>query len=556
MRTALRWWCSLLVVGAVSGGCTPAADDEPAPNPTPAPSTTPSTPVPDADPGGGTLRVGLDRDPESIDPRFVVDAEGELLVGAIFDPLVRVDADARVMLGAAESYEILDNGRGFRFQLRDATFHDGTPVTANDVKRTFDRIANVDARPRSPWAFLLQPIRGAARAGGDSGVAGVIVEDERTVRIELDSPDPGYLITLGHPALAPVPPIADLDPEAFAAQPVGNGPFAMAEARVPGSYVRLRGVDDHHRAPHVDEILFSIYGDDGGRDRLWGDLVAGQLHVGPIDAARREEARQEFGATNDGLRGTGVLEGLTGAVYLYAFDLDEPPFDDVRVRQAISMSINRTVLADELFGDARVAARSIVPPSIPGAQTGACTHCAFDQIRARELWDEADVTVDTITLAHNRGATHAAIAERMAADIERTFGINVELESAELPTHLARAAAGELSMFRLGWEPTEPHAGGYLRPLFHSQSSTSDNLTGYANPDVDATLDEARSAALRSIRLRHYAEAEERILEDAPVIPLLHYAYTIVVRPEVRQFAWSPLGRVDFARVALATSGG
>ncbi|MEX0869689.1 MAG: ABC transporter substrate-binding protein, partial [Nitriliruptoraceae bacterium] len=498
-----------------------------------------------------TLRVGLDRDPTSLDPRFVVDGEGELIVGALFEPLVRLDDRSRIMFGAAESYEILDGGTAFRFRLRDAEFHDGTPVTAGDVKRTFDDIADTTASRRSPWAFLLEPIRGADEATND-GLAGVIVEDEQTIRIELDEPDPGFLLTLAHPVLAPLPQAAD-DAASFAEQPIGNGPFAMAEPRARGSFLRLRAVDDHAREPQVNEVLFSVYGDEAGRDLQWNDLSSGQLHVGHVDPSRRADARTQFGAANDGHAGSGVLDGLTGAVYLYAFDVAEPPFDDPRVRRAISMSINRAAMSDELFSGERVPARSIVPPAIPGATGSACDHCAFDQIGARQLWDEAAVEVTSITLSHNRGATHAAIAERIAADIERTFGVTVELESWDLPTYLDQAAAGELSVFRLGWEPTEPDPGGYLEPMFHSTSPETENLTGYANEDVDALLNEARIAELRGVRMARYADAERAILADAPVIPLFHYQLSLVVRPEVRGLRWSPLGRVDFAAIELIT---
>ena len=138
------------------------------------------TPVaaPTADPGvapdgrGGTLRSGLDLDPASIDPRFVADAEGELVVGALFEPLVVLDERDEPVPGAAQRFEVLDDGRRFVFHLRRATFHDGTPVTAEDFVRTFTRLLDGTATPPSYLGYLLEDVAGATEALVHGGPVG------------------------------------------------------------------------------------------------------------------------------------------------------------------------------------------------------------------------------------------------------------------------------------------------------------------------------------------------------------------------------------------------
>jgi oligopeptide transport system substrate-binding protein len=562
-----------LLVAALVAGCTaePAATPPDA-SPSPSPTAT-DAPSPDAT-DGGTLRIGLGVDPVSIDPRFLADEEGELVVDALFDPLVRLDDRFQVVPAAAEAWEESEDGRELTFDLRrDATFHDGTPVTAEDFVRTFTRIADGTAEPASFLAYLLEPIEGATEAAEGGGtLAGIEAVDETTLRIRLTEPLPGFLRTLAHPSLVPVPASADRDLAAFGEQPIGNGPFAMAGPREPEAFIRLTRVEDHPRAPRLDEVVLQLYPDDPLRERQWEDLVDGQLQVAELPAELVEEARERFGSSPDGYRGPGVLDGITSTVYLYGFDTTQPPFDDARVRRAISRAIDREALAEDVLQGTRVPATSLVPPSIPGSQAGACEHCRHDPAAARDelasvttppdedATEEADAgeepeaagpVLEELRLTHNRGRTHTAIAESVATDLEEALGISVELEGHDLQPFVLGVRRGEYPLFRLGWESDDPDPLAYLYPLFHSSQVGLDNLTRFADDEVDALLERARTATDPDEAREAAAEAERRILDAAPVIPLLWYRHTRVVAPEVRGLRWSPLGRVDLARVWL-----
>jgi oligopeptide transport system substrate-binding protein len=545
--------------------------------------------------GGGTLRIGLGVDPVSIDPRFVVDDEGELIVDALFDPLVRLDRRSRVVPAAAERWTMSPDGREFTFELREAVFHDGTPVTAADFKRSFDRIADGTAEPASFLAYLLTAVEGAAEAqerGG--GLAGVEAVDASTLVIRLDEPQPAFLRVLADPSLVPVPTSADEDLEAFAAQPVGNGPFAMREPREQGTFLRLSRNEAHVSPPLLDEVVFQVYADDPTRDRQWADLLAGQLQVAQVPTDRLDEAAERFGRSEDGYLGPGLLDGITSTVYLYGFETSQPPFDDARVRRAISMAIDREALADDVMQGTRVAADGLVPPPFLGSQRGSCAHCRhdpqaaaalFEEVRAeldadrseetaegengeegtREAGEEAPTgdaagaapqdtgssALDRLTLTHNRGRSHAAIAQRMASDIESALGIDVVLAARDLQPFVQAVRSGTVPFFRLGWDPGEADAGGYLYPLFHSSQIGLDNVTRYEDPEVDRLLDQARGSTEPGLALARYRQAERLILTDAPALPLLWYRHSVVVAPQVENLFWSPLGRIDLAAVSL-----
>ena len=598
--------CLALALAAVA--CTAPASDEPETSPPPVTSPDLGGPAGDR---GGTLRVGLSLDPVSIDPRFVTDAEGELVVGALFEPLVTLDERHEPVPGAARRWEMHEEGRRFVFHLRGATFHDGSPVTADDFVRSFTRLLDGTATPPSYLGYLLDDVAGADRVAEAGGaVDGLRAIDEQTLEITLRAPRPAFVTTLADPSLVPVPADADEDLEAFAARPVGNGPFAMTEAREPGAFLRLTRFADHHRPPVLDEVVFTVFPDSGARDQQWDDLLAGQLHIAEVPPERLDEARERFGESPDGYRGPGVLDGVAATVYLYAFDVAQPPFDDVRVRQALSLAIDRERLADRVLAGSRDPAYGIVPPPVPGSQRWACAYCRHDPGLARELWDEvladrraADAAAEDaasaedaesaedagsaedaesaeeppteapadeevaeepievpvpddlarITLTHNRGRTHAAIAERMAADIESALDVTVDVAAFDLGPFLQRVHAGDIPLFRVGWETNVPDPGAYLVPMFASSGLGRDNLSGFTDEGVDVLLEEARTRTRPAAARSRYREAERRILDAMPVMPLLWYRDLRVVAPDVEGLRWSPFGRIDLASVSLRT---
>lgn len=546
-RTRPGWWVLALAL-VVPLACTGGADDPPVDDQRAGPPEEEGEV--EGSRAGGTLRVGLSVAPASIDPRFIEDAEGELIVDAVFEPLVTLDAQQRVVPGAAEDWEREEGGRVWTFELREAAFHDGTPVTAGDFARTFHRIADGTAEPPSFLAYLLEPLDGIVASQEDGEpLAGVEVVDERTLRLRLSRPEPGFVRTLTHPSLAPLPPAADADPRAFARQPVGNGPFAVAEPVEPGGFIRLSGRPGHHAEPLLDAVVFQVYPD--GRGNQWEDLLAGQLHVAEVGVGLIDEAVERLGRSADGYRGPGLLSGVTSTVYLYGFDTTAPPFDDPRIRRAVSLSIDRDRIATELFGDARRPADAIVPPPIPGSQPGACDHCRHAPEQARQLLEETGADLEEITLTFNRGGTHAAIAERLAADIEDALGIGVDLEGMELEPFLRAVRSGEADVFRIGLDADAPDAGSYLYPLLHSSAVGLENLTRFSDDEVDELLTRARATADREEAAELWREAERRALAEVAVVPLLNYRHNRVVAEGVRDLYWSPFGRISLERVWL-----
>jgi oligopeptide transport system substrate-binding protein len=556
VRHVRRSAALLLTLSLLVTACsrTPAAD--PSPSPTPeaaAPSPTPS-PSP-TDRRGGSLRYGLAGDPDAIDPRFVSDDEGSLVVDALFDSLVALDDDLAVVPAAAASWEVSEDGTTFTFTLReDGRFHDGTPVVAEDFVRSFRRIADGTAEPRSLIAFQLEPIAGFAAAQEEgTPLEGVEAVDARTLRITLDEPFPEFLSVLSRPGLAPVPPAADEDLEAFGENPVGNGPFAMAEPWQRGQFIRVARADDHPDEALLDEVVFRIYAGDPGFESQYADFESGQIQVSEVPAARRDEAVERWGLA-DGTTGPGVLAGLTSTIYYYGFNLDVAPFDDVRVRRAVSLSIDRDRIAAEVLEGLREPADAIVPPPIPGSQVSPCAHCRFDPEEAAALLAEAredGVTLEEVEIVHNDGPTHEAIAAVVAEDVREVLGLEVTVRSLGLQEYVAGLRAGDMQVFRLGWQADYPSPGSYLVPLFSGDNVGIDNLTRYDVAEVTDLLAGARAEQDAEARVEAYRLAERRILDDVALAPILFYRTGQVVADGVNGLTVSALGAVDLTRVWL-----
>lgn len=546
-----------LVVSLVLAACSGPVEVERSARSPELPTISEQLPAGEDDPQGGTLRVALSQDPASIDPRFVADSEGEAIVDAVFEPLVRAEHPSRLTPGAAERWTLTDAGATFTFHLRRAVFHDGTRVTADDFVRTFNRIADGTAEKRSYLDYLFDDVVGIeeSRANG-TPLRGVEALDDRTLRIRLTRPQPGFLSTFSDPSLVPTPPSADDDPGAFGQQPIGNGPFAMAGPREPGTFIRLARSETYREPAHLDEVLFTVYEDDASREAQWADLVGDQLHVAQVPVHRRSAALDIFGASSDGYTGPGLLDGITSDVYLYGFDTTRAPYDDPRLRRAISMAIDRRSLADDVLQGTREAATALVPPSMPGAQPGACEHCVHDPEAAAELFaevvaDHGSDVLDPLLVTHNRGAIHTAIAERVASDVAAALDVEVEFRALGLELFLDEVKQGRTSLFRMGWNVTTPNMGEYLTPLFHSSHIGAENLTGFADEQLDQLLTTAKHAAAPQARTSLYQSAERAVLDAAPAIPVLWYRHEYVVADDVQGFGVSPLGRFSLADVRL-----
>jgi len=564
---ALRRPAGLLALVLLVGACAAPDLAEPGPGGSSAPAV--GTQAPERTPT--TIRVALGRDPISIDPRHVTDDAGELVVRALFDGLVDLAPDGRIVPASAERFDVEDDGLTYRFHLDDTRFHDGEQVTA---QHHADALLAVFDPTRAPRLRddLLGSLRGAgarmpeprpdlgntADTTGEGrvealrglpedvlGAGGIEVLGPLELVLRLERPDPLLLHELTDPALVPLPSVARDDPSGFALEPIGNGPFRMVGPREPGAFIRMAANHEHRQPPRIDGLVLQVYGADADRTQRWVDLLAGRLQITEIPPDVRAEARERFGRPIIERWGSGLHEHTDASLYAYAFTIDVPPFDDVRLRQAISAAIDREALAVELVGAGVEPADAVLPPVLGGI-AAACAHCVFDPFLARALFEDwavsrpADELPLAISLTYPRGAGHATIAERIAQDIERVLAVTVRLQSRDLGGLVRAVTAGEAPLFRLGLRAS---LGGtaasvaMLDPTF--RPGAAENWVRWDGPATSDLLDEL--GVTRDPRLARELEAE--LLEEAAVVPLLWTRQDLVVHPDITGFRLDVTGR-------------
>ena len=482
---------------------------------------------------GGVLRVAV-TGLGSLDPAAAANPEQQIVAGALFRTLTNYDATTDAIVpGLASEWKASPGQRQFDFVLRaDARFSDGTPVTADDVMVTLDRIAAKGST--SPVGDLLAPIAGYAAVkveGTVTHLAGVTSTGPQSLRITLDGPFADLPTLLSNPDFGVVS-RRDAGPvgQTFPDTPTTSGPFQVKSADAaaltlvpaPGSPAYLAQLQFQHFADVAAAYnSFLSHGVD------WSLVPSGQV----ADASSRF--------------GQGSFRPLAAELF-YGFNLADPVFADRRVRQAIVEAIDRSALATLAYGGTVVPYSGLVVAGIVGHQSDPCgSPCRFDPAGARALLGQvvaSGTPLPSFAIDYDQDPTQDLVAHTIQADLA-AVGLTVTLRAKSLTDYKTAALAGHLQLFRLGWVAAYPSPDAFLSPLFGTGFPT--NLTRFSDPAVDALLGAARREADTTKRTRDYQDAERRILAALPVVPIAQFETDAVVGASVHGLAMTPLGTFD-----------
>lgn len=499
-----------------------------------------STPPSIFGPNDAVLNVAIS-EPATLDPMRISDAGATLIARQLFEGLTRWDPlIEEVRPAAAESWEASRDGRTFVFRLRPGmTFHDGTPVTSKHFALAFDRIALKENA--SDLSYLLDRVDGFEamnRAGTASHLRGISTPNDLTLVIRLSDPYHDLPAVLTHPALVPVPRIASTHPDEFLTNPVGNGPFRMAQQWSPGSSVLLRGYEGFIQTPELDGIRFLAYPDAAGS---WVDFVKGDLHVAEVPAGQVEDARERYGNEH--------FVPFLKSEYL-GLNVDSATLRNEKLRKAINLAIDRKRLAKSVFKGTLQEPRGIVPAGFPGFQENLCVElCRHAPERAKALLKGIPKKKRSVTLSFTRGEPVSKLAKAVRRDLQ-AVGVEVKLKGYRFASFLRLLRAKDQEAYRLGWFAEAPTPEIFLDPLF--RSSSPDNHSGFGSRRVDALLAEAHRAPSPGKRLSLYIEAEKVILRSVPVVPLGSFVSRWAAQPQVQDLAFDALGGFDATEVDLA----
>ena len=488
---------------------------------------------------GGRL-VRLFVDPPTLDPHLTTDATSATIIVEVFGGLMTIDPDLKVVPDLAESVEISGGGTVYTFRIRpDAMFHDGKPVTAEDVRWSLERATNPLTEAPNVDQYLGDIVGVDEKLAGDAmEITGVRVIDERTIEITIDQAKSFFLAKLTYPtAFVLDRENVEADPRNWIRKPNGTGPFRMTEYKVGETLILSRNENYHLGPPKLAEVEMIL---SGGTSMLMYENdeidIAG---VGLADLDRLLDPSHD-------LNGELMRAAPSFSVQYIGLNVNEPPLDDPKVRQALNLAIDKKEIATIVLGDQVVPATGILPPGFPGFSESV-TGYEFDPVRAKQLLLESKYGDDlenmppiTITSPGSFGANLSLDMEVITQMWEKNLGIKPEFQRTEFATFLRDLNKRRFQMFDIGWIADYPDPENFLDILFYSDSSN--NHTNYHNPQVDALLEEARVETDETLRFTLYNRIEQMILDDAPWVPLWYSGERyLLVKPNVHDYLQTPL---------------
>lgn len=492
---------------------------------------------PDSTTSTGVYRRPLGNEPATLDPARISDIYSRSVSQQIFDGLVQFDQTLTITPALAQFWRASRDGLTWTFTLKKGIkFHHGREVTAEDVVYSLARI--LDPKTRSGAADLFLGIQGATefRAGRASKVSGLTAPDRYTIQVTLSETQTPFVsaLAVGHAKILPRDVVEERG-EAFGIRPVGTGPFRFVHWERGKEIVLAANRDYFDGPPNLARIVYSIFPGEPF-DLMYGEFQKGNLEDTPIPT-------QDYRRVVSSTRYLYVKRPML-SVRFYGFNTSVKPLNDRRIRQALIHAIDREALIEEVFFGRYTPAHGILPPGTQGFNPKVRGY-AYDPQRARELLVRAGYP-------GGRGLAPVAIwssvkLERVVREQERirqylgAIGVQAEVNYlTDWPTFSKRLGEGAFPVFLYAWFADVPDPENFLTKLFHSRSQR--NFFGYANSTVDDLLGQAQQERDLQRRVEFHRRAEQLIMDDAPIIPVLHYTYERLFQPYVRSVEVNGLG--------------
>jgi len=456
------------------------------------------------------LIIATGADPTSLDPRKTWSGPGYSINSHMLEPLVfREITDGKVSIVGvlAEKYENIDE-LNWKFTLREGvTFHNGEPLTAESVKYTLETILDPDfGSPLSQWIADIDEIT---------------TDGDLVVNIKTKTPTRGLLGGLAQVPIIEPSAAEDLGEE-FNVKPVGTGPYEIVEYK-PNNSVELKRYDDYWGEPGVNErIKFLIMPENAVR---LAALQRGDVHIAEnISADKVDEVESD---PNLELFVTETLR-----VNMLVSNFDNEWMARQEFRDALSLSIDRELLVNNILGGNTIPASSISPPGTIGFNDELPVY-EYDLDKAKELLDEINYDGSVIKLGAPSGryAMDRQIGEAIAGMFENA-GINVDLEILEFSSYVPKMDDGYYDIHYIGTADLTVNPYMHWQGYFHSE----DSETGYSNPEVDKLMDESIQTIDDDVAIEIFKELQEILYDAKPTFPLYYEPHMVGVRKGVKGF--------------------
>ena len=502
--------------------------------------------------GGLDLAVQIGPDPETVGPALNTAIDASNVILHAFETLLTFDENNDIVPGQAESFDVSDDGLTYTFHLRDGLkWSDGSDFTAEDFVYSWKRLA--DPMTAAPYAAdMLSMVKGYDEAAaGDIDALGVSASDAKTLVVELSSPCVYFDKIITHASMAPVKKdVVDANGDQWALAPetyISNGPLKMIEW-VPGSHMTFAKNENYWNADKVtlNSLKFVLMEDSNAAYSAYQTGEVQMIKDIPTEEIPSLQDSPDY-----------HLDPRLATSYTI-FNTQKAPFDDAKVRMALSLAVDREYVANTLMIGTVAPATNFVGPGISDAEAGSSfeevtrknnggdffnvNNYEADLEKAKELLAEAGYPngegFPIIEYMTNDAGYNKPVAEYLQS-AWKDLGITMDIKIVEWSTFTPTRRAGDFEICRGGWVYDYDDPSNMLNLL----ASTSGNNDGkYSNPEVDKLLEEARSTADKAEHYEKLHAAENLIMEDAAVSPLVYSSDFYLQNPKLKGTWHSPYG--------------
>ena len=491
--------------------------------------------------GEKILRSNNGSEPGSLDPALAQGTHESWVLENVFEGLMTFNEKGELVKGMAKDYKISDDGLIYTFTIRDdAKWSNGEPVKAEDFEFAWKRA--LDPELAADYAYQLYYIKGGeAFNSGEGTMDGVAIKslDEKTLEVILESPTAYFLELTAFYTYMPVnKAMVESNPD-WAKKPethISNGPFKLTTWEHNAKIIMEKN-DQYYNAKKIklDGIDLDIIED---QNTAWQKYDGGEYHIlldpptSVVAQLRAEDSKE-------------LTLGAQVGTYYYNVNSAVKPLNNVKVRKALSMALDRETIVRDITQGGQIAAEGVIPYGLMDEKgkefrDGVGNFIEYNPEEAKKLLEEGlaeegmtieDFNKEKIVLLYNTSESHKKIAQAVQEMWRTKLGIDIGLENVEFQVKLDREKAGNYDISRAGW------IGDYMDPMTFFDlwwSGSAFNDVNYNNPEYDKRILESKTLMDQKVRMQNMREAEKLLMDDMAVIPVYFYTQPYVTKPGVK----------------------
>lgn len=468
------------------------------------------------------LTIAYPADIRGFDPSTATDFRSGRTMSFVYDNLVRFDVGTELVPGLAKTWDISENGRKYIFHLRrEARFFDGNPITAQDAVYSLTRILLPETA--SPQTWLFDRIVGAKEVitGKAGTVAGLVAENDSTLVIHIVAPFAPFIQYLAMPSGAIV---NYRQIENINIQPAGSGPWKLESWERDGEIIFVRNETYWGKKTKMPRLRIRILSEPMTRS---AEFEAGNLDLldVPNVEVRAWQNHPRWGRyfyTEDDL-----------SLYYVGMNCSRPPFNDIRLRRAMNLAVDREKIIEVLRFGVGIPASGPVPPSLLKGRPP--DPYPYDPEEALRLLDEAGFPHGFKTKLWVAGDAEMYHVLEAIQSYWQAVGIRVELLRSDWNVFRTAVKAGKPDLYYLSWYADYPDGENFLYPLFHSQESMF-KRNRFSNAEIDSLIERIQVLSASPERDSLIARTNERVFEEAPWVFLWYPESNVVIQPWLKGF--------------------